>query len=182
MRMGTALAALFAYPVAEIQAALPGETDPIWDASQLRQDRHAVHAATRSLTFRWLENLTPFEPQLVLAANHLPERLFRAVSDCGAALERHFGGTVVRLLLVELAASARIAPHRDTGRLLSRTHRCHVAVTTNPDVRFTIDDETFHLEEGTAYEVDNMRTHAVENAGLTRRVHLVCNILPPHDA
>ena len=178
MRMGTALARLFAYPVAEIQAALPGETDPLWDASQLRQDRHAVHGATRAITFKWLEDLTPLQPQPVLAADHLPERLFTAVSDCGAALERHFGGTVVRLLLVELAAGAVIAPHRDMGRLLSQTHRCHVAVTTNPEVRFTIGGEAFHLEEGTAYEMDNMRIHAVENAGLARRVHLVCNILP----
>jgi len=173
---------LLAYPISDILAVLPWEDDPLWDAYQLRQDRYAIHGATRSIVFKWLQDLAPTHPQPVMIADHLPATLVGAVSDCAAALERHFAGTVVRLLLVELAAGAAIPPHRDKGRLLSQTRRCHVAVLTNPEVRFTIGDEAFHMEEGMAYEMDNMRTHAVYNPGATRRVHLVCNILPPPDA
>lgn len=42
----------------------------------------------------------------------------------------------------------------------------------------TIGDETFHLEPGIAYELDNTRRHSVRNARETRRVHLICDILP----
>jgi quercetin dioxygenase-like cupin family protein len=182
MRLGAALTPLFAYPVADILAQLPGEADPLWDVSKMRQERYRTHRTTRSIIFKWLENLTPQQPQPVMTAAHLPAPLFAAVSRCGGALESHFGGTIVRLLLVELAAGATIPAHQDKGALLEQTHRCHVAIATNPSVRFTIGDETFHMEEGMAYEMDNMRVHAAENAGPTRRVHLICNILPPQDA
>ncbi|MDB5440163.1 MAG: hypothetical protein JWM33_2590 [Caulobacteraceae bacterium] len=178
MREDAALTALFACPVEGLLAVLPDEADPIWNASLLRQGRFPVHRATRSIMFRWLETLSPAGPQPVMSAGDLPEPLSRTAADCAAAVERHYGGTLVRLLLVELTSGAKIAPHRDSGALLSSTHRCHLPVETNPEVLFNIDGTSFHLEAGMVYEMDNMRLHAVENRGSTRRVHLVCNILP----
>lgn len=182
MRAEAALTPLFACPVGAIAAVLPGEADPIWSASQLRQGRYPVHRTTRSILFKWLESLTPSGPQPVLSADDLPEPLVAAVSECASTIAQHYGGTVVRLLLVELPAGGEITAHRDSGHLLSNTHRCHLPVVTNPKVRFTIDGDVFHLETGMVYGMDNMRLHSVENGGPTRRVHLVCNILPPEGA
>jgi aspartyl/asparaginyl beta-hydroxylase (cupin superfamily) len=73
---------------------------------------------------------------------------------------------------------ASVGEHADEGISLEQTHRCHVAVVTNPEVRFVIEGSSYYLEPGEAYEVDNMRLHSVSNPTGQRRVHLICNILP----
>ena len=47
MQMPTPLTMLFAYPVAEILAALPVAEDPVWNAFGLRQKVYGVHGRTR---------------------------------------------------------------------------------------------------------------------------------------
>jgi aspartyl/asparaginyl beta-hydroxylase (cupin superfamily) len=54
-------------------------------------------------------------------------------------------------------------------------------VVTNPDVSFVIDDVDHRLAAGRCYEFDNTRPHMVANRGATRRVHLICDVLPPAD-
>lgn len=177
MRMTAPVRALFDYPIEDIAAALPGEMDSLWDLFRLRQQRFDVHDSTRSIAFRWAA-LGPTGSLAVLAASYAPTPLAAAVGACAARLEQAYSGTAVSLLLTELRAGQRIARHRDSGELLERTHRCHLPIITNPDVRFLIDDKPYYLRPGTAWELDNMRPHGVENRGSTGRVHLICNILP----
>ena len=49
---------------------------------------------------------------------------------------------------------------------------------TNNDVSFFVDGRDYYLEPGIAYESDNTRLHAVHNRSATRRVHLMCDIMP----
>ncbi|MEO7690483.1 MAG: aspartyl/asparaginyl beta-hydroxylase domain-containing protein [Sphingomonas sp.] len=93
-------------------------------------------------------------------------------------MKSRFGGTIAKLFLAELPVGAEIPPHRDLAEALTRSHRCYLPILTNPDTQMTIGDETFHLEPGIAYELDNTRRHSVRNARETRRVHLICDILP----
>lgn len=60
-------------------------------------------------------------------------------------------------------------------------HRCHLPIITSEQVSFSIDKVDHHLPAGQVYELDNMRLHGVSNAGPERRVHLICNVLPPAD-
>lgn len=168
---------LFDCPIEDIAAALPGETDPLWDLFQLRQQRFDVHDSTRSIVFRWAA-LGPAGSVSAMASSYAPTPLADAVGACAARLEQACSGRVVSLLLTELPAGRRIARHRDSGELLERTRRCHLPIVTNPQVSFLIDDKSYYLRAGTAWELDNMRPHAVENGGSTGRVHLICNILP----
>ena len=93
-------------------------------------------------------------------------------------IRAHYDGRVVIAVLAELAPGASILPHRDSGPIHTRSHRCHLPIVTKPDVDFVIDGGSFHLAPGRAYEVDNIRGHAVHNRGTERRVHLVCNVMP----
>lgn len=177
MHMTTPIEALFDVPIDDILAALPPAADPVWDVFRLRQQRFAVHDDTRSIAFQWSARALTGS-HTVMTSSYPSPALAEAVNACAARLAQAYHGTVESLLLTELGPGRHIARHRDSGPLLERTHRCHLPVVTNPDVTFMIDDIGHHLCAGTAYEVDNMRPHAVANDGATARIHLICNILP----
>lgn len=168
---------LFDWPLDALLAAMPDARDPLWDAYSERQERFPAHRKTRSIRFVWLEELTPGAlPEPVYDA---PPALRDAAMACGEAIAGHYGGPILRLLLTEMAPGTSIPRHSDTGDLLTFSHRCHVAVLTNPRVRFEIGEEAFYFAPGEVWEIDNLRRHAVVNLGETRRVHLICNVLPP---
>jgi hypothetical protein len=159
---------------------LPPPDDPVWDVWDFRQKTHSVHAQTRSIAFRWPERpLILGESPVVKREGYASAALCEAAETCAAALETHFGGRAVRLMLAELRPGGEVAAHVDKGVTLPYVHRCHVPVCTNPQVEFWIDHELCALREGIAYEIDNTRLHAVINRGATPRVHLICDILEP---
>ncbi|MES2496506.1 MAG: aspartyl/asparaginyl beta-hydroxylase domain-containing protein [Pseudomonadota bacterium] len=177
MRMTIPIRTLFDHPIDDLLAALPPCSDPIWDVFRLRQQRFRVHDRTRSIVFRW-SSLSSEGPRAIMTSTYPPTSLAAAADACALRLAEAYGGTVESLLLTELGPGQVIPPHRDGGPLLEGTHRCHLPVVTNPGVEFRIDDIAYHLRAGTVYEVDNLRRHAVANAGTAARIHLICNIRP----
>lgn len=178
LQLSAPLVALFDYSIAEILKMLPPEDSPEWDKHQHRQQAFAQQRATRSIVLRWLSNdwRPGQEPIVLLSTGSSPLTL---VAEAFAErLRSHFGGVIAKLFLAELPVGGEIPPHRDLAEALTRSHRCHLPLLTNPDTRMTIGDEDFHLAPGIAYEFDNTRRHGVHNAGETRRVHLICDILP----
>jgi len=179
MQLAQPLQHLFAWPIDALLAATPGAEDPVWDAFSARQARFAVHNQTRSINLVWSEGWSGEGEPEVLRLGYAPVGLRDAADDCARAIADHFGGVVTRLILAELGVGTMIPPHRDSGPLLTLVHRCHLPILTNPAVSFTVDKVDHHLLAGEVYELDNMRVHSVSNAGTERRVHLICNVLPP---
>lgn len=180
MRLNAPVRTLFDYPIDEILAELPAELDPVWDLFPFRQERFGVHGATRSIVFKWA--VVPAQgPHAVMTSSYAPQRLADAVAACGDRVAQVYSGEVVSLLLAELRAGGEIPKHRDSGAMLEETHRCHLPIMTSPDVTFLIEEAPYYLRAGTVYELDNMRSHAVRNAGPSRRVHVICNIQPEPD-
>ena len=177
MRLDTTHRHLFPWPVDALRAALPDSTDPLWEAHNQRQQHYDVHAATRSLVIVWPKD-EHSGSQGAEIQGYAPMPLAAAALACGERIRRHFGGTIVRLVLAELPVGARILPHRDVGALLTRTHRCHLPIVTSERVRFEIDGEHRPLEIGEVYEIDNTRRHAVANDSGAPRIHLICDVLP----
>lgn len=178
LQLSAPLVPLFAYPIAALLKDLPPEDSSDWDKHQYRQQAFAQQRSTRSIVIRWLSNdwRPGQEPIVLLSAN--PGPLSLAAEAFAERVQAHFGGVIAKLFIAELPAGGEIPPHRDLAEALTRSHRCHLPILTNPDTRMVIGDEDFHLEPGTAYEFDNTRRHGVRNAGETRRVHLICDILP----
>jgi aspartyl/asparaginyl beta-hydroxylase (cupin superfamily) len=100
------------------------------------------------------------------------------VSVFAAALEKRLNGKVAKLMLAELAPGGEVTAHKDARPALVMVHRCHLPILTNKDVSFFVDGRDYYLEPGIAYEFDNTRLHAVHNRSATRRVHLMCDIMP----
>jgi aspartyl/asparaginyl beta-hydroxylase (cupin superfamily) len=179
MQLASAVVKLFDHPVEGMLAALPEAASPLWEGARFRQNVYKPHSVTRSIVFDWLDNSwRPGKPFIVLRADYLPANLVAAVSPCAAALERRLNGKVAKLMLAELAPGGEVAEHRDVGPALVMVHRCHLPVVTNKDVSFLVDGEDFYLAPGIAYEFDNTRRHAVRNRSDSRRVHLICDIMP----
>lgn len=179
MQLSEPVIHLFSAPTEAIANVLPDEMDPLWDKFAMRQNVYKAHSATRSIVFAWCDMMRGGKP-VVMKPDYAPRGLTEAAWDYAARISAHYpDGQIVRLMLAELAVGGAIKRHRDGGEILTAVHRCHAAVETNPDVQFLIDDIQHAFPVGEAIEVDNTRPHEVRNDGVTRRVHLICDILPP---
>jgi len=77
-----------------------------------------------------------------------------------------------RVMLAKLPAGGVISQHTD--RMASYfIHKIHVPLITNSQTTFHVGAQSRNLTAGEIVEVNNKRTHAVENKGEQNRVHLV---------
>lgn len=179
MKLPERLVRVLDYPVDGLLAALPAAAAPAWDVNTYRQTRHQVHRETRSIIFDWIDDAwQPGQRPVVTRLDPGVPALEAAADACAAALNARYRGKVIRLMLAELAPGGQIAPHRDGGAGTVLVHRLHLAVVSNPGVKFYIDEIPHYLEPGIVYEFDNTRRHAVVNESDRPRVHLMCDILP----
>ncbi len=81
-----------------------------------------------------------------------------------------------KVMLARLAAGYGIDPHIDGRGPNLYTHKIHIPLQTSEGATFTVGDDTFHLREGVAYEVNNIRSHSVMNAGEVDRTHLIFEV------
>jgi hypothetical protein len=107
-------------------------------------------------------------PILAIAADFYDE------STKGRVLTEKFGtGYFIRANLTQLLPGATIADHRDMNFSFTHSHRVHVPIITNDQVRITVGGETLSIPEGEIYEINNRRVHSVCNTGDEPRVHLI---------
>lgn len=107
-------------------------------------------------------------PVLAVAADFYDE------SPKGRELGIEFGtGFFIRAILATLLPGTTIAEHRDMNFSFAHSHRVHVPIITNDQVRFTVGGETLNMPEGEIYEINNRRVHSVCNEGNEPRVHLI---------
>ena len=78
-----------------------------------------------------------------------------------------------KAMLARLAAGHGIDRHVDGGGSHPLTHRIHVPLQTSPRATLTVDDTDFHLEDGQAFEVNNLVPHGAFNGGEEDRVHFI---------
>jgi hypothetical protein len=82
-------------------------------------------------------------------------------------------GEFPRIMLARMAPGGVIQKHVDSNPAARWPHKIHVPIQTNDQVQFYVEPETYYLEAGQAYEVNNLGPHAVANQGTTSRVHLI---------
>jgi len=88
-------------------------------------------------------------------------------------------GYFVRIILTRLNPHAWINRHRDGGDTLLRSHRNHLAITTNPLVEFEVGDEIRHIAPGEIWEINNRDEHAVRNKSDQARIHMILDYVVP---
>jgi quercetin dioxygenase-like cupin family protein len=85
---------------------------------------------------------------------------------------------LARAILVKLKAGGRITPHRDEGAYARYFARFHYVLTSTPECRFTVGDETVHMAPGELWWFNHQVEHHVENDG-PDRIHLIFDATAP---
>lgn len=86
----------------------------------------------------------------------------------------------LRCLLARLPAGAVVAPHRDDrAPYFAKTLRIHVPVETHERSWMFCAGQTYRMQAGEVWALNNLAIHAVWNAHATlSRTHLICDFLP----
>lgn len=128
---------------------------------------------TRHIVFTFVSNFGDWRqsydrPLWAEWRDRLAPLLQRATAAYGYA-----HGRFPRIMLARMAPGGVIHPHVDANPSARWPHKIHIPIQTNPQVRFYVEPEEYHLEAGQAYEINNMTRHAVRNEGATDRIHLI---------
>ncbi len=149
-----------------------------WEEDAQRQDDYDVHSQTRSMVMLFASQTWP---RVVITRGKGWDRIAEAANPIMAdIIERRYppGGTVIRAVAAKLVAGANISPHIDALESFAYGHRIHVPITTNKLVRFMIDGRPYRFETGRAYEINNLKSHSVVNAGKEDRITFIFDYVP----
>lgn len=155
------------------------ELEKEWLLDTSRQELFDVHKYTESYIinkvsiFGWEEN-----NPLIHVGTAEETELGNLALEVAKDLEKTLDGTMGQVLFIKLEAGKSIGEHEDDGAYLYRAARHHIPIITNPGVNFIIDGESKHVPEGECWEINNNKTHAVENNGTEDRIHLLIDIVP----
>jgi len=150
-----------------------------WLLDTSRQELFDVHKHTESYIINKV-NIFGWEEHnpLIHIGMAEPSELGNLALEVARDLEKELDGTMGQVLFIKLEANKAIGEHEDDGQYLYRAARHHIPIITNPGVNFIIDGESKHVPEGECWEINNNKTHAVENNGDKDRIHLLIDIVP----
>jgi hypothetical protein len=97
-------------------------------------------------------------------------------------IEQAIPATAFRCLLAKLPAGGRIEPHIDRAPYFSKTLRIHIPVETHEHAWMMCANQTYRMQTGETWVINNCAMHAVWNADTTRsRTHLICDFAPSEE-
>jgi hypothetical protein len=165
-------------PLAEFVAGLG---DDVWHEYKSRQQAFKVHLSTQTIPLVHDDDSRLSNPTVWPRFEQM-EPVLSPVLD---AIRQSYGspaseqGFFLRVILTRLSPGGAIPRHRDGGRSLSRSHRHHVAISTNPLVEFFIGDVKHHFAAGEIWEINNRAPHEVRNRSESQRIHLIADYIIP---
>lgn len=151
-----------------------------WLIDTTRQEMYETHKNTQAIQmissdYNWqpgtdlyIENKQSFK---IKESNNEIENIYKY-------LEELYSGKVIRSEIINLRANTDIRKHVDGGPVLHYARRCHIPIITNPDVYFTVNNNTINMLEGFCYEINNSMPHSVSNKSNLDRVHIIIDIMP----
>ena len=142
-----------------------------WNEYTFRQQEYTVHSETQTLPLMFNLGIEGKENIQKKWFNFFKDELISVKEP----LRKFYGhGNVIRAILVNLPAGAKIEPHVDGGDVFNRCHRVHLPIFTNEKCIFTVNEENLNLKEGELWEINNSsKFHGVVNYGQEDRIHLI---------
>lgn len=175
MKIDARMRNLGAVDHAALKAAACTVPAEAWNEDTLRQEVFSeIHYNTRSIIMLFVD--LKVWPSIKVSKrkgwDYFATQAQPIVEDI---VRKHYppGGIVIRAMIANLVAGGKIAPHTDTDPSFAVGHRIHVPLVTNDMVDFHVGGELFHLEEGIAYEVNNLEVHSVQNRSDKDRLHFI---------
>lgn len=169
---------LGAVNAAALAEAVRNLDDEDWNTFDYRQKAYEVHRQTRSIALVFAQGWPEIRVTRCPGWNLLAAVAMPVVTE---VIDTHYprGGDIIRLMVANLVAGGSIDEHYDADPSFAVGHRIHVPLQTNPDVRFLIEGRRYVMEEGKAYEINNLKFHEVHNDGTQDRYHLIFDYVPP---
>lgn len=156
-----------------------------WD--EWKQRQRGVHIQARSVPFQWCHNLFNYEPDGDDAFNKIKvyphyEEYKEELDRIHTYLDEIEGpAKMVTSILVNLKSGRKIPEHIDKPdfQFFLHTKRYHIPLITHPDVKFNHSGESWHLEKGKIYELNNIvGVHGVKNNSPIDRIHILTDRCP----
>ena len=114
------------------------------------KDFRHTHPTVQPRFHQFLDLLEPILLQL--------RNLFDSSETAKNLLENNYRpGYFIRIILVNLKSKGSITSHFDDYESLKRSHRIHLPIITNPDVRITVGDISKQLKAGEIWEINNRK-------------------------
>lgn len=162
------------FDVTEVQNTVLRLSDRLWKIeNQRKENNFSVFHHTEHIIFR-------FPPGNQNPLNYYSNPIWRIwepmllpLMDEITAPYDHKECQYSKVMLARLLAGQHIDRHVDGAGSNLLTHKMHVPIITNPNVLFTVEDDTRHLKFAHAYEVNNIVRHAASNNSDQHRVHLI---------
>jgi hypothetical protein len=168
---------LGAVDISSIKNLVARASEQVWNLENAyKENDFEVFHHTRHIIFRFIEGMRDHRqfysnPIWSIWKDNLLPILNRVVA------QYDFQQPVFpKVMLARLAAGAVIDRHVDGAGSNLYTHKIHIPLETNERARMLIREQSFHLKEGYAYEVNNLVPHGAENLGATDRIHLIFEV------
>ena len=156
-----------------------------WD--EWKQRQRGVHIQARAVPFQWCHNLFGYEPDGDDKFNNI--KVYPHYEEYKEELDRIYAyldeiegpAKMVTSILVNLKSGRKIPEHIDKPdfQIFQRTKRYHIPLITHPDVKFSHSGESWHLEKGKIYELNNIvGVHGVKNNSPIDRIHILTDRCP----
>lgn len=160
-----------------------GLGEDAWDDFEARQRVYDAHRHTQTIPLLFDMDGRHVNPTTWPRFRHFNRVIEPALDTIRKANPPSDGngqeGYFIRIILTRLRPGTDIPPHHDEGESLVRSHRYHLALTTNPLVEFEVDGQIEHFGAGEIWEINNRLTHAVRNRSEEGRVHMILDYVLP---
>jgi hypothetical protein len=146
-----------------------------WDKyDRIKPNYFGEFPTTQHIVFKFVANYHQLLPDLVEYPlwqewQDRLEPVMKAVTEQYGYSQSCFG----KIMLAKLRTGGKIGLHVDRPIESAYPHKIHIPITTNPQTKFFVGDQSYHFEVGQAYEVNNRDVHGAENLGDCDRIHLI---------
>ena len=153
--------------------------DSEWKINTSRQDlEDPVHKNTESYFILGSIGTWSLGKKLLPVNVCKDKNLWEMVKPIIQDLEKFHEGVASSAIIVKLMSEKDVLPHIDESEYLQSVRRNHLAIKTNNSVIFHVGEETKNIATGECWEINNSKTHYVENNGNEERIHLIVDIMP----
>ena len=181
MRLDVPYREICSMPVSLIDSLLSKIEEPDWHVSNYRKsagnmpDTDSIPILHTPLCASGLCNDRPIAE---IKEEPLYRKFINEIQPILNVLREHFEFDKHAMFIARLRPHGTIGMHPDVGNFLTKCHRVHVPLQTNPLVAYRIEDQEYYWQKGKVYEFDNTLVHGVFNRSDEYRIHLVVNLYP----
>ena len=178
------------HDISKLKEIILNLSDEEWDEESWRQKHYDVHKHTHTVSLIFDRDFRHKNPTILPKYEKFKQDLepvIKKISNYYSKMlkyknliKRNGNGYVIRINIVKLdEAGGDISAHVDNLYTLSHSHRVHIPIITNENVKFYIGGEVKNLQEGEIWEVNNRQMHSVVNESDFYRVHIIVDFVIP---